>query len=1519
VCERVECAIQLTLLDDEAMSVDFLTSPCFPIDSLEWSRHNIEKRHKSTLAVMLAHKLISCDWFPHQHSSPVDKFEEESIPATLSEPELVVLQRLQTLMDKVCTQQPQPMIAAGLHPLMDDDRCVPLVWLSDVRPRERSPSSTTSATAHLLWKAIVGEIASHWASVCVAESYGLLFIGPKERLMYWPEHANDLLAYLHVAFPRIIDLFTIATAFGVKIDLKSAYRSILLTASDARYMGALLDGVPIKFSRLPFGLCQAPALFVALLTTTIVRYKSNYPDAYSILVQYMDDSGIGGLSITETLLSAERLLSAFIADGWWISAVKSFLHPCVALVFTGFIADFPDFSVRIAQSKTTKLMTLLRDVKRPPLSAPALVPRTTNVFHAPIKQPHRVPCTLESSLLRAAVTPGVYILDILCVEVPTWPRAPALILTCPGFRPSALLDLEVTSTVPNSMLVNSFLVDFAYLNYAQTILIYMDPSLVEDVIMGLPRALTDIHSFIFNIALSVDTVPEYSAILFSPCDVLPSWIASTRRRPLPPAETMCFAPRENNNFRLDGPSFYSLRKALGLIAWFQSILGFLGFIRGPLDRLLGSRRWDDHANQALDTMLTITNLLPRWGRRMHLPQATLTVISDAGLAWGAVVPTSKGPVYLAGALPPRLRLASSSAREAAALRSAVRAAFGLKVPFDAVVIILDSTVVVDTAKGSSRSHDVATCLISIASWEIQGLHVDVKWQRRSSGLHPLADALSAASPTHIWTLRVPVLSYIWDLTGGWDIDIASNQECSTTSAYATCDVEATRRSCVLKDMRSFGSSPSTRIGWMGQMSDASIGADDVAFAFPPWSALPVLAARMKVLPFSLLLVAPFQPGTEWWSPAFTFLTSLKAGPPVPIGSSASVPPVEFRGPRPKDPRTLTLWSIGPSPTVFARPRTRPSWWSPWLLTACGDVEANPGPVSFDELFCSTRSCTLDPDINTPATEFLTVPVLGTETTRVIVSLSSRVRGCKRSCHSKMSFDDLFIRPLSSQCVRLSSTDQDHPHCPDPIPPPVIPLFPVIDLTTMTMGDWIDRVNAFSRGKLEVATGAEIPLSLVSSVQYAASVVRYKSLRGSSRPLRVVRNLSITITSFDIRDHPFSLATVEATVIAYVVSRLRDTPPAGWQTITPSGLLHDASAIAGASRRAGYPIPQHCGSRVYDFLAARGATEKQQHSAAWPIHLYDLLAKPVLPTELYFREWTALIVMAFFCLRDGVLPFLTAEMFFRYDDGWVLVWRHISKTASGDVLNPVVRSKIFYVTAARHPILDSLLSRPSLLSRSPLFPGITCTSLNRFVSTFVTNHSCPFDRRAYGVRVAADSEAIELKTPAHLIDAMFWWKRKMNAGSKAYYSGLNISRMLRFSEYRIHLQFNHLTPGRYDCRSSAALPPDWDTIVSSSSTLPVLNVQALELAWGATSDELIKRKTGASIGRIPTMNPFTPPPISESDSVASDARSLDCGLCARHISRHRRGTLCEQSSCTYGVCTLCHPDLSVEVWCPRHLL
>jgi len=325
-------------------------------------------------AVRLSRALVRAGWTPHQHRGSVKQHEPESTPHPTSDAATeAAIDRVQTLLDTLA-ERGMPRLTTPFLPWEHDDQHrVRLNFASRERPAERSVTRTDQLPidkASIIWKHLVAELAAEQARADVpGRSSGRVFLGPKDRLIFWPKLLNALLVHTPTSVGRIFDMFTVCATAGVKLDVKSAYRAIGIAPEDAAYHAAIVDGVWITFTRLSFGMAQSPAIFGAAIGVTIERFRDSLPATAAALAQYVDDSGVSGSSPSNAVVAAEQLIRALLRDGWWVSVSKTFLLPCSRLYYTGFIADFATRAVRLAETKTGKVIKLLRSVKRPTDSA----------------------------------------------------------------------------------------------------------------------------------------------------------------------------------------------------------------------------------------------------------------------------------------------------------------------------------------------------------------------------------------------------------------------------------------------------------------------------------------------------------------------------------------------------------------------------------------------------------------------------------------------------------------------------------------------------------------------------------------------------------------------------------------------------------------------------------------------------------------------------------------------------------------------------------------------------------------------------------------------------------------------------------------------------------------------------------------------------------------------------------------------------------------------------------------------
>lgn len=1410
--------------------------------------------HTTALAATIA----ASGWRPHQPLTPVIKVEDGSgqgLPLDAAAREVAA--RLQHLCDSHIAGLPPPTLQVPL-PFPNTNNALRLTWAAPP-PCEASFSFTSPKTAVAMWRQLVHEVAAGWAVPQEGLSYGLVFLTDKDRLIFWPRLVNEALAPFRVRYGSVFDLFTRVAACGVKVDLKAAFRAIAVHSDDAPYLACCLDGVPMVFHRLPFGLSISPAVFVHTLAITLSRFRASTPNLGSVMSVFVDDTAAADRDALSTLLLAERLVTAFLSDGWWVSLSKAFLWPTTRLLFTGLIAAFDAQAVSVAPSKAAKLRRLLNTIRRPDASLLPPSPPPT----APGPAGPRV-------IAEALATTAIHILEGSVYDLP---RDPSIIVAGPT-RLTYHRHLDTSSCAGRAGLAR------AIAGASGPVVVALPAALAAPLAAELPLPTHPIlllvppHTFTQTSAARSDDRSH---------DALPPHIRPPLYRPLPLASSLPEHPRRNPTLFLDSEDYGALLTTLGFVSWLQATFPFLAALRRPLDTLLRLAVWDEPSLEAFDALRTLALSIDDRLRPAHLAHPVLTVTVDSGrTGWGAICGTAHGSlVRFAGFLPPHVLGTSSTARELYGARQAIVAAFRLGNPIASVIVILDSTAGVGAASGGVRSHALLHTVRTFAAWETQGLRVDFRWESREDGAHPLVDALaSLAGPD--WTLKPFIASYLWDMTGGWDIDMAASESSALARQYTSLTLPPAERHLMLAGATRL---PAAAERWMGLSLSYVPPAHHLAFAFPRRSLLPQLVRHVATNGIGGVIVAPSTP-EDWWAPAVAWL-SEQASFTFPLPLSSSEPPVELRNPADRvDPRPLTAFFIR-ARTPTPRSRGRPLWWTPYRLTADGDVEDNPGP-SVDDFTSLSPAHPSAPTID---------------------AVHCPAPSPKAACPS------VHIAHLTQVTSRPSSRVDRAPLG-----------------TTPSIGGWLRSVIGAHTGETDAGTTDThdpVRSALASDITTADAVLALRARVGSSRAVRVPI-LFLQLAQLTGTLHlPFTPGGVAALCVAYAVRRLHPSPPLGWRRVSDAATIaSDISALAEASRRTHVPLPPYCGDEVRRYLAARGAFEKREHSAAWPLHIGDIVHAQPPRSHASWDVWAALFLYAMFCLRPGILPHIRNTMFIPYLGGYIFVWRLASKRGGSDILDLAQRSKVAHVTAARSPLLHAIIRHSS--PPFNLFSSVTSAALNMFVRGDVRDAPSCFDVRAYGARVGADAEAAELHLPTSYNDAIFWWRREQQS-MRVYYSGLNILKMMAFSEARDGIEFVQITPGRYAARLTRP-PPDWSEVTLQPSPLPPASIVAIQDAWDACSPSLVAART-ARATKIPIPpwvfpGPGTPPPPPlavvprktspppgatrtprkrprSPPSDSGSALSVDCNVCTRHISRHRFGSLCDGPGCDAAACAACH--------------
>lgn len=1203
-----------------------------------------------------------------------------------------------------------------------------------------------------------------------------------------------------------------------------------------------------------------------------MRYRLSLAELHAALAAFVDDLSNSSITIDELITATERLVLALLRDGWWISIAKAFLWPAVKLVYTGMIADFKTWSISITVDKAHKLASLL-DAIRIPDEASLAIARAAEAR----------PCITDKAMLSLASAPGLYF--IAEADAPMFDHQPHISRFVwaneDGWTALTWGALENTVLVGNDEINNRMRA--AVRAGTTCVMAKVDHDDLWATLNSID--MKEMGNMAIIVVLPEIRAASAQSDWFDPADELPSHFDGAWRQPLPPKPTGLDIKRHSSpRLEINPHEWASLSSALGLMSWFATCVKWLSLMRLPLDMLHNTGRWSARAADAMIFMRSLAPILPNLRHQMiRGDESYLHVMVDsARMAWGAFISPPDGRrIAIAGRIPSRYVVTSSTAREASGAKCATGAAIELGIPFSAAEYTVDSKCLQGSATSSSSSVEVANALKSFGSWQAQGLRLNWKHQGRAEGDHPMVDALSGSvSPVPRWVLNAHTASYLWDTTGPWNIQMCTDQTGTLCSRYTTNGIPTAERTAMLEAIK-----PNMALGWQGTLESYKPQPMDVVFSFPLWSEIPILLAKWRASPFHLILVAPAEP-SGWWSPALQEVAKQAAV--IRLGSSASRPPDDWRITH-RDPRRLAAYVLRPDAVGGGAKSTpskgRPKWWCRYMLTKDGDIHPLPGPPKHNPFaFGPLRS-------TKPATEEGPPPA-------VAVDLKTKLAfGPLRSGAKPQP------NPLRATIERMEAVAGVEAGVTPLVHPPQ---------ATRTMARW-------ARDMLTVQAGLPVQeldpaIAPVHGPALAAATATraVKSNVGSSAPVRLAEMCLAFATHTGTQDHAWSPVQAEAFVLDMMQQRLSTHPPLGWNRIADAATcLSDASRIAAMSRAAGYPLPPYCGPRLSDWATDRGARARPEHSAAYPIHISWLLAR-VPPKRSPDRQvWEALFIMALFCLRTGIVYHLYSHMFVAYGRGYLLVWRHTHKRMRDDIADIDSLSRTGAMTAACHPLLDDIIRRGGPNRR--LFPTVTSERMSQWIRRELPHVPPSFDIRVYGNRTAADGDAVNLGLPDELVCVLFWWKRPVKL-MKSYYSSTNIELAYTFAERRLRLVYNFITPSMCDCRVPSRDLLDWTAPAVGRALPPLPSMQQLKEAMECVSDSLsLARRVRCELRTRRARTALGSETIRETVYGLLEG---PCTRCKRDLGPEDDAAVC--MVCDTMICNRCYPQFeTANWWCAIH--
>lgn len=208
------------------------------------------------------------------------------------------------------------------------------------RMSESEKAITREITDDLLKNGIIRNSNSAYASpaLLVDKSSGT------KRLCVDYRQLNKITVKEKYPMPMIEDLIDRlhGCKFYTSLDLKSGYHQICIRDEDVHKTAFVTNDGHWEYLRMPFGVCNGPAVFQRLMNTVLGNLR------FGRVVCYMDDLLIATKTIEENIACLERVLEILVKNGLTINLEKcSFFKP--QITFLGY--DISEEGVRPSARK----------------------------------------------------------------------------------------------------------------------------------------------------------------------------------------------------------------------------------------------------------------------------------------------------------------------------------------------------------------------------------------------------------------------------------------------------------------------------------------------------------------------------------------------------------------------------------------------------------------------------------------------------------------------------------------------------------------------------------------------------------------------------------------------------------------------------------------------------------------------------------------------------------------------------------------------------------------------------------------------------------------------------------------------------------------------------------------------------------------------------------------------------------------------------------------------------------------
>ena len=139
--------------------------------------------------------------------------------------------------------------------------------------------------------------------------------------------------------------------YFAKIDFKDGYFSLPIDEESKRFFRFMFGGELYQFCSLPQGYRDAVRIFTKVLKPALAKLRA----VGHLLVNYIDDTLLMGLSYEDCERSIRESLEIFDKLGYTINVKKSILYPTRIIEFLGFILDSENMWVKPTEKRAQNL------------------------------------------------------------------------------------------------------------------------------------------------------------------------------------------------------------------------------------------------------------------------------------------------------------------------------------------------------------------------------------------------------------------------------------------------------------------------------------------------------------------------------------------------------------------------------------------------------------------------------------------------------------------------------------------------------------------------------------------------------------------------------------------------------------------------------------------------------------------------------------------------------------------------------------------------------------------------------------------------------------------------------------------------------------------------------------------------------------------------------------------------------------------------------------------------------------